>query len=37
MIPNLLADITKYKEAECCDKWQDFVIFDKKKQHFLQG
>ena len=30
IIPNLLADITKYKEAECCGKWQDFVIFDIK-------
>ena len=30
MIPNLLADITKYKGSECCGKWQDFVIFDIK-------
>ena len=26
MIPNLLADITKYKGSECCGKWQDFVV-----------
>jgi len=34
MIPNLLADITKYKEAECCDKWQDFASshFQYKKE-----
>ncbi len=30
MIPNLLADITKYKGSECCGKWQDFVVFDIK-------
>ena len=30
IIPNLLADITKYKGAECCGKWKDFVIFDIK-------
>ena len=29
-----MADITKYKEAECCDKWQDFASshFQYKKE-----